>query len=47
VATLLGSQQGLDEGEKNIFLGNWYTLLADQSAMGLKVQQGTQARGSI
>jgi hypothetical protein len=47
VATLLSAQQGLDEIERNVFLGNWYALLADQSMIGLKVNQGKQARGLI
>ena len=46
VATLLSVQQGLDENERNMFLSNWYALLADQSAIGLKVNQGKQARGA-
>ena len=46
IATLLGSQQGLDATQKNIFLGTWYTMLTDQAGIGLTVQQAVQARGA-
>jgi hypothetical protein len=45
IAALLGAQQGLDETQRNIFLGNWYQLIADEQAAIVKVQQGHQARG--
>ena len=47
IATLLGSQQGLDAMERNIFLNNWYAMLATEGAIGLGNQQGAQARGSM
>ena len=47
LATLIGVQQGLTMQERNVFLGNWYTILSDQSGINSGVQQGTQARGSV
>jgi hypothetical protein len=46
IASLLATQEGLDESQRNIFIGNWYALLANQTAAVMKAQQATQARGS-
>lgn len=47
IATLLGAQDGLDEAQRNIFLGSWYTMISDQTAAGIMAQQGSQARGNL
>jgi hypothetical protein len=47
VATLLGSQQGLDEITRNIFLNDWMGLLATQASLGPHTQQGHTARGAM
>ena len=47
IASLLGSQQGLDVVQRNIFLGNWYGMISDQAGIGLRVQQGAQALGAM
>jgi hypothetical protein len=47
VATLLSAQDGLDESQRNIFLGNWYTMISDQTAAGIMSQQSAQARGNV
>jgi hypothetical protein len=47
LATLLGAQEGLDAMQRNIFLGNWFSMMREQGAVGLTMQQGTQARGSM
>jgi hypothetical protein len=47
IATLLGSQQGLDEITRNIFLNDWMGLLATQASLGPHTQQGHSARGSM
>jgi hypothetical protein len=44
ISTLLGAQSGLDDAQRNIFLTNWYSQIYDMQAMGLKIQQGHQAR---
>jgi len=44
ISTLLGAQSGLDDTQRNIFLTNWYSQIYDMQAMGLKIQQGHQAR---
>ena len=46
IATLLGAQQGLDSTQRNIFLGQWYSMMSDEGMVGLNNQQGTQARGA-
>lgn len=45
VASLLARAEGLDETDRNIFLGNWLPLLAQEQASQLRTSQGTQARG--
>jgi hypothetical protein len=47
VATLLGAQNGLDEAQRNIFLGNWYSMISDQTAASIMAQQGATARGNL
>jgi hypothetical protein len=47
VATLLGAQSGLDVAQRNIFLGNWYSMLTDMGVLGGVANQGIQARGSM
>lgn len=47
IATLLGAQDGLDEAQKNIFLGNWYTMISDQTQAVIMAQQSAQARGNL
>lgn len=46
IATLLGSQSGLDNLQKNIFLGQWLSALGEEGAVALSNQQGYQARGA-
>lgn len=46
IASLLGSQHGLDEGQSSVFLRNWYSLLSGEGMVGLRNQQGVAARGS-
>lgn len=41
---LLGAQQGLDEMQKALFLGNWETITKQMQANAMKVQQGNAAR---
>ena len=47
IATLLGAQQGLNAMQRNIFLGNWFSMMKEQNAGALETQQGTQARGAM
>jgi hypothetical protein len=47
VATLLGSQQGLDEVTRNIFISDWMSIVSTQDSTKLQTQQGTTARGSM
>jgi hypothetical protein len=45
IASLLGTQGGLDENVKNLFLAGWMQTLAQQTAIQPKVNQGYQGRG--
>jgi hypothetical protein len=47
VATLLGSQQGLDEVTRNIFMSDWMSIVSTQDSTKLQTQQGTTARGAL
>ncbi|HVO91793.1 MAG TPA: hypothetical protein VMT22_03080 [Terriglobales bacterium] len=42
---LLGAQEGLDEMQKNIFLGNWLDVVKALERAQQKTQQGIGARG--
>lgn len=44
VSHLLGAQDGLDELQRNIFLGNWLDVMKQTSRAGLQSQQGTLSR---
>ena len=45
VTSLLSSNEGLDDTEKNIFLGNWQYVTGQPIESILRMQQGQQARG--
>lgn len=45
-AHLLGAQDGLTATQRNIFLGNFLDLLAQQGREQMATQQGNQARGN-
>lgn len=44
---ILGAQDGLNATQRNIFLGNFLPLMAEQSRESMTVQQGVQARGNL
>lgn len=46
IAGLIGYQQGLDDGQKNIFVTNWLQLLAATAGIQMNTTQGYQARGN-
>lgn len=43
-AHLLGAQDGLDEMQRNIFLGNWLEITREAARASMKPQQGVAAR---
>jgi hypothetical protein len=43
VAALLGIAEGLKDEERNIFQAAWLSMVAEQQATGIKVQQGRQS----
>ncbi|MGH7745372.1 MAG: hypothetical protein ACREQ5_11350, partial [Candidatus Dormibacteria bacterium] len=45
VASLLARADGLDETDRNLFIGNWLPLLEEGQRSSLSTQQGAQARG--
>jgi hypothetical protein len=45
VAALLARQSGLDETDRNLFLGNWLPLMKQEEAAQQGSAQGSQARG--
>jgi len=45
VSHLLGAQDGLTALERNIFIGDWLTILTEPARAQLTGQQGVQARG--
>lgn len=45
VASLLARAEGLNEQDRNMFLGNWLPLVAQEANNSLSTQQGSQARG--
>lgn len=45
VAHLLGTQQGLTETERNLFIDTWNLIARQEALMGIKTQQGRQALG--
>lgn len=45
LARLLGAQSGLDETQKNLFLGNWLLTTMNAQRSGLRGSQGVQALG--
>lgn len=46
VAHLLGTQQGLTETERNMFIDTWNLISRQEYLMGVKSQQGRQALGT-
>jgi hypothetical protein len=46
VAHLLGTQQGLTETERNLFIDTWNLITRQEALMGIKTQQGRQALGT-
>lgn len=46
VAHLLGTQQGLTETERNLFIDTWNLITRQEYLMGVKTQQGRQALGT-
>ena len=46
VAHLLGTQQGLTETERNMFIETWNLMSRQEYLMGIKSQQGRQALGT-
>jgi hypothetical protein len=46
VAHLLGTQQGLTETERNLFIDTWNLIARQEALMGIKTQQGRQALGT-
>jgi hypothetical protein len=44
MAHLLGAQEGLDELQRNIFLGNWLEITKQTERANMKTQQGIGAR---
>ena len=46
VSHLLGAQDGLTALQRNIFIGDWMTILTAPERAQMGVQQGTQARGA-
>ena len=45
VAALLSRADGLEETDRNLFLGNWLPLMTEEQGRVESRQQGTQARG--
>lgn len=45
VAALLSRADGLEETDRNLFLGNWLPLMAEEQEKGQGTSQGIQARG--
>lgn len=45
IAHLLGTQQGLTETERNLFIDTWNLISRQEALMGIKTQQGRQALG--
>lgn len=45
IASLLARIEGLDEQDRNNFIGNWLPLVAQDDNNSLSTQQGTQTRG--
>ena len=45
IAALLSRADGLEETDRNLFLGNWLPLMAQEAGAMEKTQQGIQARG--
>lgn len=46
ISHLLGAQDGLTALQRNIFIGDWLTILTAPERAQMSVQQGTQARGA-
>lgn len=44
ISNLLGAQEGLDDTQRNIFLGNWLEITKQAERAGTKTQQGIAAR---
>lgn len=45
IAALLARQSGLKASDRNLFLGNWLPLMAEEQSGSTDTQQGNQARG--
>jgi len=45
IASLLARQSGLNETDRNLFIGNWLPLVAEEQQKTASTQQGTQGRG--
>lgn len=45
IASLLARADGLEESDKNLFLGNWLPLISEEQAKNLSTTQAAQARG--
>ena len=45
VAALLSRADGLEETDRNLFLGNWLPLMKEEISNSADTTQATQARG--